>query len=331
MIGQLIMMGIPGPELDAVTRSLIRELGVGNFILFKRNVKDPDQLKKLCDSLKEACLATGLPQPIIAVDQEGGPVQRLGPPYWQEIPSNSDVAGTANPFIDAAYQAKLVASAFKAAGIGLNLAPVLDLAQPDVKGVLAGRSYGPDPEKTGMLGAAYINALQALGIGACAKHFPGIGRIRKDPHLERPVVFASKDILLKDMLPFKIAIDQDVAAIMTSHVTFTALDQQEPATYSSHIAKDILRNMLGFKGVLMTDDLEMGGITGYLSVEEASLKAFLAGHDLLLICHEAERVKRTVAFLDHALNHGVISAKQLDESLERLDRLRKKIAMDARC
>jgi beta-N-acetylhexosaminidase len=331
MTGQLIMMGIPGPELDAVTRSLIKELGAGNFILFKRNVKDPDQVKKLCDSLKEACLVAGLPQPIIAVDQEGGTVQRLGPPYWQEIPSNSDVAGTSNPFIDAARQADLAASALKAAGIGLNLAPVLDLTQPGVRGVLAGRSYGPDPEKTGRLGAAYINALQALGIGACAKHFPGIGRVKKDPHLERPVVSAAKDILLQELLPFKMAIDEDVAAMMTSHVTFTALDQQEPATYSSHIAKDLLRNILGFKGVLMTDDLEMGGVTGYLSVEEASLKAFLAGHDLLLICHEAERVKRTVAFLDHALNQGVISAKRLDEGLERLDGLRKKIAMDAGC
>lgn len=331
MIGQFIMMGIPGLEMDAETHKIIKELGVGNFILFKRNIKDPSQAKKLCNSLKEACLEAGLPQPIIAVDQEGGAIQRLGPPFWQEIPSNSDIAMMPNPIANAARQAELAAWILKDVGINLNLAPVLDLAQPGIKGVLTGRSYGPDPEKTGRLGATYINTLQTLGVCACAKHFPGIGRVEKDPHFERPVVSVSKDVLYRELLPFKMAIETGVAAIMTSHVIFTALDHRQPATYSSYIAKELLKDILGFKGVLMTDDLEMGGITGYLSVENACVAAFLAGHDLLLICHEAARVKSAVAFLDNALAQGLINPRQLDDSLDRLDRLRKEIIMDAGC
>lgn len=331
MMGQFIMMGIHGLELDASVRNLIMETGIGNFILFKRNIKDQVQVKRLCNSLRETCLDAGLPQPIIAVDQEGGPVQRLGPPNWPVVPSNSSVAWSDNPTDGVIRQAKLAARVLKDAGIGVNLAPVLDLAQPGTKGVLAERSYGPDPEETGRLGVLYVNTLQAFGICACAKHFPGIGRVTEDPHFERPVVSAAKDVLLRELLPFRMAIDAGVAAIMTSHVTFTALDPDEPATYSSHIVKYLLRDMFGFKGALITDDLEMGGITGYLSVEEASLKAFLSGHDLLLICHETKRIKMAAAFLDDALTHGVISAKRLNESLERLGGLRKKVTMDAGC
>ncbi|MGC9022286.1 MAG: glycoside hydrolase family 3 N-terminal domain-containing protein, partial [Dissulfurimicrobium sp.] len=136
------MMGIHGLELDPSVRNLIMETGIGNFILFKRNIKDQVQVKGLCDSLVKTCLEAGLPQPIIAVDQEGGPIQRLGPPNWPVVPSNSSVAWSDNPTDGVIRQAKLVAITLKDAGIGINLAPVLDLAQPGTKGVLAERSYG---------------------------------------------------------------------------------------------------------------------------------------------------------------------------------------------
>ena len=320
--GQFIMMGVPGLDLDAVTIDMIRGYGAGNFILFKRNIRDPAQVKRLCKSLEEVCRSAGLPRPIIAVDQEGGPVQRLGPPVWPAIPSNQDAAGSEDPAIDVRRQAGLAADILKDLGIRLNLAPVLDLAAPATSGVLSGRCYGSDPQETGRLGAIYIKELQGSGVGACAKHFPGIGRVKKDPHIERPVVSAVGDELLNDMIPFRMAVEQGVTAVMTSHVIFTALDPAEPATCSAAIARDLLRNELGFKGALITDDLEMGGAAGYSSVEGVALKAFLAGHDLLLICNDAGRVRKTV----DALANGAINPSRLDEAICRLDGLREKAA-----
>ena len=312
------MIGIPGTSLDPESLSLIKEHGVGNFILFTRNVKGgPDQTKKLCDDLNEACADAGLPSPLIAVDQEGGPVQRLGPPFWPEIPSNEEVVLSKNSETQANVQAETAAKILNSLGIRLNLAPVLDLAPTGTEGVLKGRSYGADPREVSILGEEYIRTLQAAGVGATAKHFPGIGRVEKDPHFQRPVVTASKEILMHEMTPFRESVKAGVKAVMTSHVVFPALDQDEPATFSKIIVNELLRREMGFQGLLLTDDLEMGGITGQGSLGEAAVKAILAGHDLLLICHRAQRVREALDALDKAWSQGILSNGKLDLSLTR--------------
>jgi beta-N-acetylhexosaminidase len=321
-LGQLLMIGIPGTDLDPKSLSLIREHGIGNFILFTRNVKGgPDQTKKLCDDLNEACGDAGLPPPLIAVDQEGGPIQRLGPPFWPGIPSNEEVALSRNPETQANIQAETAAKILNFLGISLNLAPVLDLAPTGTEGVLKGRSYGPDPREVSILGKKYIRTLQANGIGATAKHFPGIGRVGKDPHFQRPVVTASKKTLMHEMSPFRAGVKAGVKAVMTSHVVFPSLDPDEPATFSKIIVNELLRRELDFQGLLLTDDLEMGGITGHGSLGEAAVKAILAGHDLLLICHRAQRIREALDALEKAWSQSMLDAGKLDLSLSRIARL----------
>ncbi len=319
-LGQLLMIGIPGTSLDPESLSLIKEHGVGNFILFTRNVKGgPDQTKRLCDDLNEACADAGVPPPLIAVDQEGGPVQRLGPPFWPEVPSNQEVALSRNPETKASVQAETAAKILKSLGIRLNLAPVLDLAQTGTEGVLKGRSYGSDPQKVSILGKKYIRTLQAAGVGATAKHFPGIGRVEKDPHFQRPVVTASKETLMHEMSPFRESVKAGVKAVMTSHVVFPTLDRDDkPATFSKIIVNELLRREMGFQGLLLTDDLEMGGITGHGSLGEAAVKAILAGHDLLLICHSAQRVREASDALDKAWSQGILNTAKIDLSLARI-------------
>ena len=321
-LGQLLMIGIPGTVLDLESISLIREHGIGNFILFTRNVKGgPDQAKKLCDDLNEACGDAGLPPPLIAVDQEGGPIQRLGPPFWPGIFSNQEVALSRNPEIQAKIQAETAAKILNSLGIRLNLAPVLDLAPNGTIDVLKGRSYGPDPREVSILGEKYIRTLQANGVRATAKHFPGIGRVEKDPHFQRPVVTASKETLMHEMSPFCEGVKAGVKAVMTSHVVFPALDPDEPATFSKIIVNEFLRRELGFQGLLLTDDLEMGGITGHGSLGEAAVRAILAGHDLLLICHRVQKVREALDALEKARSQGVLDAGKLDLSLSRIARL----------
>jgi len=316
------MMGMPGTDLDAETHSLIKD-GVGNFILFTRNVKGgPGQVKRLCNDLREVCADAGLPLPLIAVDQEGGPVQRLGPPFWPRIPSNEEVAFCGRSEARVKLQAECAARILTSVGIGLNLAPVLDLAPKGVKGVLKDRSYGPYAQDVSALGENYIRTLQANGVWATAKHFPGIGRVKRDPHFYRPVVTASREILLDEMSPFRAGVKAGVKAMMTSHVVFPSLDPDEPATFSTVIAGRLLRYELGFQGLLLTDDLEMGGITDQCSLGDAAVKALLAGHDLLLICRTAQGVREALNALSKAWSQGILSSKAVDLSLSRIARLR---------
>lgn len=320
--GQLLMMGFPGSILDLETISLIRDHGVGNFILFKRNVVDPAQVRHLCGDLVRTCLDAGLPWPLVAVDQEGGVVQRLGPPHWSTLPGNGDVGQADAPEAAASAQAKATAQILGPIGILMNLAPVLDVAPLGAQGVLARRSYGVYPERVATVGAAYIKTLQAHGIGATAKHFPGIGRAVQDPHEVRPMIQASREILFEDLTPFRKAVTVGILAVMTSHVVFPALDAERPATFSKAISQDLLRKELGFEGLLLTDDLEMGGITAYEDVGGAGLQALLAGHDLILVCHRAERVRAVLTTLRNAWRSGYLPGRLIEASLERLARTR---------
>ncbi len=323
--GTLIMAGIEGTALNAETVNLIRDYGVGNFIIFKRNVSEgPESLKRLCEDLKDTCEHVGLPSPIIGVDQEGGGVQRLGPPLWDSLPSASATGTATNPKKAVTELAGRTGTMLNDAGINMNLAPVLDIAGPAAKGVLKGRCFGSDPNAVAQAGVWYIRTIQGLSIAAVAKHFPGIGMVRVDPHRQRPVVDANADTVAAQLTPFRLAINAGVSAAMTSHVIFPALDSKYPATCSRTIAHDLLRKEMGFQGVLITDDMEMGGITEYGTVEEAAVMAFLAGHDLLLVCHRPDRIRATVNKIQAICKQDGIAKKRLEASLERMDQLREK-------
>jgi len=320
------MTGLPGTDLDDDTLSLIENNGISNFILFRRNAcRGQAALTALVKKLCRVCIGAGLPEPIIATDQEGGEVQRLGPPHWQAIPSNRAATVADAPETSVARQAETAAEILSSSGINMNLAPVLDIASPDMDAFLENRCYGTDPAGVSRAGDIYIRTIQARGIAAAAKHFPGIGRVKSDPHYNRPVVTCPPEILLQETAPFQTGISSGVMAVMTSHVIFTGLDPHHPATFSRIIARDLLRRSMGFKGVLFTDDLEMAGIALYDHIGDAAVKAFVAGHDILLICHRASKVREVLEALDTARRQGILTDDMIQRSLDRIGRLRKNI------
>ncbi len=321
LCGGLVMAGINGTTLDSGALELISTYGINNFIIFSRNAEaGPAQLERLCSDLKTACRQAGLPPALIAVDQEGGTVQRLGPPWWPPLPSALEAGSNG---IEAVKRLAVDTAAMLAGmGIGMNMAPVLDIAGNRVQRVLEKRCFGHSGQAVAAAGKTYIDTLQACGIAAVAKHFPGIGLVQDDPHIKRPVVTASSRDMEQALHPFKRAFNAGVSSVMTSHVIFTALDRTLPASFSSIVARELLRKQLGFSGMLITDDLEMGGITEHGSVPDAALEAFMAGHDMLLVCHTHALICATVKKLAKALENGKIGHERLTQSLKRIRKIR---------
>jgi beta-N-acetylhexosaminidase len=321
LAGTLVMAGLSGHELDDCIKGLIEQYHLRAFILFRRNIKGPDQLKGLCSSLKDEVLSRTGKRAIIAVDQEGGPVSRLAPPLFPAISSNADVGRHGDSQGAVLAQADETAALLSSVGINLNLAPVLDLALSGASGVLKKRCYSDRPERVARLGSLYIDRLQGHGIGAVAKHFPGIGRVRRDPHLERPEVDADQDLILQEALPFKEAIRAEVAGIMTSHVVFKGLDPALPVTYSRQICIDLLRKRFGFKGVLFSDDLEMGGIVEEDTIPQASIRAISCGHDMVLICSSYSALKDSLDAIARAIEERQLAIGRVLEAVVRIEGL----------
>jgi beta-N-acetylhexosaminidase len=280
--GQLFMVGLPGPRVDGVARELVRDLNVGGVILFARNLETPEQVWELTRDLqRQAQAATGRPL-LIALDQEGGSVQRLRAPFTL-IPAARELGFSATPG-QVEGLSRQVARELRLVGINVNLAPVLDVARgPDCP--LWDRSYGPDPEQVAALGVAAIRGFLSGGIIPVAKHFPGLGDSVIDSHKELALANSDNASRELDIAPFREAVAAKVPAIMTAHVLVPQWDSR-PATLSREILQGRLRQDLGFGGVIITDDLEMGAISTRLPAPEAALEALAAGADLLLICQD---------------------------------------------
>jgi beta-N-acetylhexosaminidase len=225
-----------------------------------------------------------LPPLLIAIDQEGGQVARLGPPFTQ-FPGNPAMTGEE----DALGFAATTASELASIGVNMNLAPVIDVAPEGFPSVMAGRIFGTDPHWVARLGGAVIDGLQSRRIMAVAKHFPGIGRTSLDSHLDRPVFEDTLESLEGfDLIPFRDAARRRVSGVMLSHIVYRRIDPQWPASLSRRIAADLLRKRLGYRGVVLTDDLEMGAITRYYDLDTAVRRIFRADIDIALICRSPE-------------------------------------------
>jgi beta-N-acetylhexosaminidase len=293
LAGQRLMAGFDGQHLDRPLRRLIADLRLGGLILFKRNVKSASQLAEFCRSAQHHARDCGLPPLFIAIDQEGGQVARLGPPFTQ-FPGNPAIRDVAA----AARFARITAIELAWVGINMNLAPVLDVAPEGFESIMARRVFGSGPRRVARLGAAVIAGMQAAGIMAVAKHFPGIGRTRLDSHLDLPHFDADlRSLEAYDLIPFQEAIRQQVAGIMLSHILYARLDSEWPASLSKRIARDLLRRRLGFSGVVLTDDLEMGAITRHYGFSAAVRQLLRADVDVALICHSATKLRRAHAVM----------------------------------
>jgi len=301
--------------------SLAREFGLGGVILFARNVAEPEQVAEL--SFESARLVPDLPL-WVSVDQEGGRVARLKAPFTEWPPMAT--LGRSGDVRLAERFARALAAELKAAGITLDYAPVLDVLTNARNPVIGDRALADKADEVGRLGAAIIRALQQEGVAACGKHFPGHGDTSVDSHLELPLVEHPPDRLRAvEFVPFRAAVQADVATMMTAHVFAPALDEQRPATLSRRVVTDLLRRELGFEGVILSDDLEMKAIANNYAVPEAAVLAVEAGCDGVLICSaDHDTQARTLEALVYAVESGRLPYSRVEDALKRQQRAKER-------
>jgi len=277
--------GLSGPTLTAAERQFVRDEDPWGLILFKRNVTTPDALRRLIAEFRDLVGR----QAAVLIDQEGGRVQRLGPPHW---PSYSSGAGygalfdrdPASGLAAARLGGQLIANDLSQLGIDVDCAPVADVPAAGADPVIGDRAYGNEPAKVAVLARAFADGLMAGGVLPVLKHLPGHGRATADSHQRLPVVTADRATLdTTDFAAFRPLCDLPLG--MTAHVVFTAVDPVAPATTSANIVKDVIRDSIGFNGLLMSDDISMGALSGTLS--ERTEAAIAAGCDVVLHCNGA--------------------------------------------
>jgi len=275
--------GVAGLKISDEEWHFIRDAEPWGLILFKRNVNDPHQVSELTKSFREA---VGWTAPVL-VDQEGGRVQRLGPPNWPIYPPARALdrlydRDAAAALAAARLLSRLLAHDLAALGIDVDCLPVADLPSPDADSVIGDRAYGNTPDKVAALAGAAARGLLNGGVLPVVKHMPGHGRATADSHLDLPVVATDRETLERtDFAPFRALAKLPLA--MSAHVVFSAIDAAHPATTSATMVREVIRGSIGFQGLLMSDDISMGALSG--TIAERSRAAIAAGCDIVLHCN----------------------------------------------
>ena len=324
-IGQMLLFGWSGdtPEsshtVNVHAAALVDEFDVGGIVLMGRNVGPPEQTRGTIAELQARAKAQDLPPLFVAVDQEGGRVQRLGPPHYPAYPAARVVGDTGDPE-QARTAARRIGEGLRGMGFNWDFAPVLDVNNNPKNPVISDRSYGSNPAQVAAMGVAAVRGFQDdAGILACGKHFPGHGDTETDSHHGLPRIGHDlAQLEAVELVPFRAALEAGLAAVMTSHILFPALDAHLPATLSPTILTGLLRGGLGFEGLVITDDLEMKGVAGGWGAAEASVLAVLAGADILLCCHTRETQREIRRALIEAVETGRLSEARVDESVARI-------------
>lgn len=308
-VGQLLIAGFYETQAGAEARSYLQDCHVGGLILYGRNVESARQLTDLTNGLK-ALAGDGIPL-FLATDQEGGLVERM-PPEIQRLPNAYDVS-------DPAAFGSTLGAECAAFGLNTDFAPSLDIWSNPNNTVIGKRAFSSDTETVTQRGLACLTAMEESGTIPVIKHFPGHGDTDTDSHVGLPVVDKTREALLEmELLPFQAAIDAGAPAVMVGHILMTQIDPDKPATLSSEVVTGLLREELGFDGVVFTDDLTMGAITQNYGLGEAAVLAVEAGCDVLLVCHEAGSVDQVYTALLDAVDTGRITADRLDQSVRRI-------------
>jgi len=318
-VGQLLMCGFHGQHADEQITRLIRDHHVGGVIYFRRNVQSVDQLTRLSEELQGIAAEAGVLPLMISVDQEGGMVARIDKEGVTQVPGNMALGATGNPEYTLEC-ARILGRELKSTGIDMNLAPVLDVNNNALNPVIGVRSYGENAESVAAHGAAAITGYQSQGIAATAKHFPGHGDTAVDSHLGMVTVPHDRNRLEQiELLPFRRAIEAGVDAIMTAHVIFPAIEPEPiPATLSRKVLTGLLREDMGFEGIIITDCLEMHAISKPYGVAEAAIRAVEAGADLILVSHTLQDQVAAVEAIIEAVRTGRISESIINKALERI-------------
>lgn len=310
-IGQLVLVGIEGTALDDTSRRLLEDYHVGGFIFFKDNIESAQQSVKLFNDLKEANAANPVPL-WLSIDEEGGRVTRF-PDEYVKLPSSGKV-GSKGDLTLTKRVGGLIAQ--KVAGLGLNMvfAPVLDINSNPNNPVIGDRSFGNSAETVSTQGIASMKGIQEHGVVPVVKHFPGHGDTSVDSHLGLPVVNHDLERLHKlELVPFQQAIDEGADVVMVAHLLMKSIDPDTPSSYSKPVINDLLREEMGFKGVVITDDMTMGAISGSTDVGDASVKSVVAGSNMILIGHEYALEEAVIQALTEAAHSGVIPEEMLND------------------
>ena len=303
-LGQMVMIGIQGTKVDDDSLYMLNQYHMGGVILFDRNMESPEQVKQLTSDL-QAQSNEKVPL-FIGIDEEGGDVVRMAekltsPPSQKEIGATGDIE-------QAKTWAIKTAKSLKDMGINVNFAPVADVGSNDK------RSYSTDANTVIDFVRAATKGYQQENIIYSLKHFPGIGKGKVDSHIDSSSIDVAKEVLMtEDILPFKTIIDESDPNdyfILVSHLKYLALDEEYPASLSSKIMTDLLRNELGYKGIIITDDMEMGAVANHNDFRSIGVNAVKAGADIVLVCHEYEHQQEVYLGLLDAVNNGEISQEQ---------------------
>jgi beta-N-acetylhexosaminidase len=326
-IGQFFFIGLPGTELDTPTRELIQEVQPGGVIIFGRNVAGPEQLRALLDGVWELVSTP----PLFGIDQEGGLVDRLRKiftpmPSARTIRQHGDLAGARD-------LGRVTGEVLRMLGFNLNFAPVMSIMTDDrdlLSNGLYSRSFGRSPGEVLGYTTVYMRGLQGTGMLGCLKHFPGIGAGEVDSHEEMPIVKLSHDDLIaQDLAPYIELFgrrDDRVRCVMVSHGGFPNINIKdettggllEPASLNYAIVTELLREELGYQHLVLTDDLEMGAIARHCEIEDAVVRAFQAGEDMLLICADPQKIRRGYQSLLSAARENRIAKERIHASLRRI-------------
>lgn len=321
-IGQLFFIGLLGAELDSASRELLNEISPGGVCLFSRNIREAAQTRNLLDEIRETLSI----EPLLSVDQEGGTVDRL-----RRIIEPSPAASSLKNTGDAKKLAEITAETIRILGFNMNFAPVLDVIDTERTksgNGLYSRAFGNSKEEVAEFALAYLENLEKKGCLGCLKHFPGLGAAAVDSHEELPQVLLSQNELFEtDLFPYREIFKAiKTSAVMIAHASFPASDLQEtdqngkllPSSLSFNFTTKLLREELGFRGIAVTDDLEMGAILKNYGIGEACKMAILAGEDMLAICADAKNIREGFKAVFEAVRSGEISETRIDESLGRI-------------
>lgn len=320
--GQLLVVGFDGTEVPDELAESIHQGKRGGVILFRRNLPDLESAWRLCSSIHRAFPAQLTP--FIGIDEEGGRVTRLPPPFKPLPPMRKfgEQASTTDLFQLGCWLGARLA----ALGITCNFAPVLDVDSNPLNPIIGDRSFSSEPQQVFRCALALIDGMQSQGVAACGKHFPGHGDTTADSHVSLPTVNKSvQELMATELVPFRACARSSLASMMVAHVAFPALDDSGvPATFSSRILDKLLRDELGFAGVLFSDDLEMGAIASRWSPDFAVSQAVRAGCDALLICRDTKRADQALVTLVQMAQRDELLHRKIQRACSRFLRMRRR-------
>ncbi|WP_438317921.1 beta-N-acetylhexosaminidase [Sporosarcina sp. FA9] len=321
-VGQLVIAGIDGTDINAASRQLIEQQKIGGVIFYSNNAETPDQTVQFVNSLKDANKSNRLPM-FFSIDQEGGRVSRL-PKQVAKLPTSAEIGKVNDPQY-ALNIGRTLGMQLTQFGFNMNFAPVLDVNSNSNNPVIGDRSFSSSPEVVSSLGVETMKGIEEENVIPVVKHFPGHGDTSVDSHLELPMVNKTIEELEQlELIPFKNAIEANADVIMIAHILLPKLDEISPASMSEPIITNLLRNELGFKGVIMTDDLTMKAITNHYGIAHAAVQSFKSGTDILLVAHDPAKTIAVIEALKAAVASEEISESRIDESVARIIALKEK-------